>query len=222
MSSICTPQGIAVIFLAFTETMYPSSLEVLGRLPQLQHRGAHPWGYGHWCKQAGREMEEDNGLGPRSVLFCSCSSLTGKQNYSSLPHSMHTNRKKQERENAWNSQIRDVSLAAPVLCRDVFWLRDRLLMSLWTDFRFFFFFLTAFLKVLASLPFRHDFRMRSSYIASLRLVDLTSNPLRCLWKLWSRTIPSKYSSFQNWVVEMWSSTGRMTLKWWYVCFWVTR
>lgn len=45
---------------------------------------------------------------------------------------------------------------------------------------FFFFFLTAFLKVLASLPFRHDFRMRSSYIASLRLVDLTSNPLRCL------------------------------------------
>lgn len=98
-----------------------------------------PLGYGHWCKQAGREMEEDNGLGPRSVLFCSCSSLTGKQNYSSLPHSMHTNRKKQERENAWNSQIRDVSLAAPVLCRDVFWLRDRLLMSLWTDFRFFFF-----------------------------------------------------------------------------------
>ena len=43
-----------------------------------------------------------------------------------------------------------------------------------------FFFFTAFLKVLASLPFWHDFWMRSSYIASLRLVDLTSNPLRCL------------------------------------------
>lgn len=74
-------------------------------------------------------------------------------------------------------KMRDVSLTAPMLCGDVFLLCDRLLMSLWTKFGFFF---TAFLKVLASLAFRQDFQMHSSYIASLRLVDLTANPLRCL------------------------------------------